>query len=101
MRACSSGRFRSPAPGEATPLAEIDYALRWNVGAYRSLLIGQAQKMGVQYVEGEVARSLEITPALHRGRTGLWARIRQAAVYFVVGVLDYRVTRRLNIDVED
>lgn len=50
------------------------------------------------YVDGEVARSLEITPALHRGRTGWWARLKQAAVYFVVGVLDYRVTRRLNSD---
>ncbi|NVD44807.1 tryptophan 7-halogenase [Qipengyuania atrilutea] len=54
----ASGRFRPPGPGESTPLAEVDYALRWNVGAYRSLLIGRAQKMGVQYVEGEVA-SLE------------------------------------------
>ncbi|RSY79645.1 phosphatidylserine/phosphatidylglycerophosphate/cardiolipin synthase family protein [Sphingomonas koreensis] len=48
------------------------------------------------YVDAEVARSLEITPALHRARTGLWTRIKQAAVYLVVGVLDYRVTRFLN-----
>lgn len=53
------------------------------------------------YVDAEVARSLEVTPALHRQRTGWWTRIKHAAIYFVVGVLDYRVTRTLNIDVED
>lgn len=53
------------------------------------------------YVDGEVARSLEVTKALHRARTGLWTRIVQAAVYFVVGVLDYRVTRLLNFGPKD
>ncbi|ODP36066.1 phospholipase D-like domain-containing protein [Sphingomonas turrisvirgatae] len=53
------------------------------------------------YVDAEVARSLEVTKALHRQRTGLWTRIKQAAIYFVVGVLDYRVTRSLNNDAED
>jgi len=53
------------------------------------------------YVDAEVARSREVTPELHRRRTGPWTRIKQAAVYFVVGVLDYRVTRSLNIDSED
>ncbi len=53
------------------------------------------------YVDAEVARSLEVTRELHRARTGLWTRIMQAAVYFVVGVLDYRVTRSLNITRED
>lgn len=53
------------------------------------------------YVDAEVARSLEVTRALHRERTGFWTRIMQATVYFVVGVLDYRVTRSLNITRED
>jgi cardiolipin synthase len=53
------------------------------------------------YVDAEVARSLEITPELHRARTGLWTRIKQAAVYLVVGVLDYRVTRFLNFGPRD
>jgi cardiolipin synthase len=52
------------------------------------------------YIDGEVARSREVTRELHRQRTGLWTRIKQAAVYFVVGVLDYRITRSLNIDAE-
>lgn len=53
------------------------------------------------YVDAEVGRSLEVTRELHRARTGFWTRLMQAAVYFVVGVLDYRVTRSLNITRED
>jgi len=53
------------------------------------------------YVDAEVARSLEVTPELHRVRTGLWTRIKQAAVYLVVAVLDYRVTRFLNFGARD
>lgn len=53
------------------------------------------------YVDAEVARSLEVTPALNRVRTGLWTRIKQAAVYLVVAVLDYRVTRFLNFGPRD
>ncbi|MDK2768188.1 MAG: phosphatidylserine/phosphatidylglycerophosphate/cardiolipin synthase family protein [Sphingomonas sp.] len=53
------------------------------------------------YVDAEVARSLEVTRELHRARSGFWTRLMQAAVYFVVGVLDYRVTRSLNITRED
>ncbi len=53
------------------------------------------------YVDGEVARSRAVTAELHRARTGPWTRIKQAAIYFVVGVLDYRVTRVLNIDADE
>lgn len=53
------------------------------------------------YVDAEVARSLEVTRELHRARTGLWTRIKQAAVYLVVAVLDYRVTRFLNFGPRD
>lgn len=53
------------------------------------------------YVDAEVARSLEVTRELHRARTGLWTRILQGAVYLVVGVLDYRVTRFLNFGPRD
>lgn len=48
------------------------------------------------YVDGEVAQSERITPALYRARTGWWTRIRQAAAFFVMTVLDYNVTKRLN-----
>ena len=53
------------------------------------------------YVDAEVARSLEVTRALHRERTGLLTRIMQAGVYLVVGVLDYRITRFLNFGPRD
>ncbi len=53
------------------------------------------------YVDAEVARSLEVTRALHRARTGWWTRARQAVVFFVVAVIDYRVTRSLSIASEE
>ena len=48
------------------------------------------------FVDGEIAQSERITPELHKARTGPWTRAKQAAAYFVMAVLDYRVTRRLN-----
>lgn len=53
------------------------------------------------YIDAEVTRSLEVTRELHRARTGLWTRIKQAVIYFVVAVVDYRVTRSLNIGRDD
>lgn len=48
------------------------------------------------YVDGEVAASERITPALYRARTGWWTRIKQAVAFFAMTVLDPSVTRRLN-----
>ena len=48
------------------------------------------------YIDGEIANSERITPALYKSRTSLWMRIKQAAAFFVMTVLDYNVTRRLN-----
>jgi cardiolipin synthase len=48
------------------------------------------------YIEGEIANSERITPALYRARTSAWMRVKQAAAFFVMTVLDYNVTRRLN-----
>ncbi|MEO5494020.1 MAG: phosphatidylserine/phosphatidylglycerophosphate/cardiolipin synthase family protein [Sphingomonas sp.] len=48
------------------------------------------------YFEGEIADSERITPALYKARTSPWMRVKQAAAYFVMTVLDYNVTRRLN-----
>lgn len=44
-----TGRFCSPDGNPNSPLAAIDYALRWNVAAYRELLITKAMQIGVQY----------------------------------------------------
>ena len=48
------------------------------------------------YVEGEIARSERITPALHRARMTPWRRVRQLFAYLVMAVLDPTVTVRLN-----
>ena len=52
------------------------------------------------YVDGEVAASEAITAALHRSRMTPWTRIKQAAAYFVMAVVDYNVSRRLNFGPE-
>jgi len=48
------------------------------------------------YVEGEIAQSELITQQLYKSRTTIWRRTKQAAAYFVIAVLDYNVTKRLN-----
>lgn len=53
-----------------------------------------------RYVDGEVAQSEMITPALYKARTGPWTRVKQAAAFFVMTVLDYNVTKRLNFGPE-
>lgn len=49
-----------------------------------------------RFVEGEIAQSELVTAEIHRARTGPWTRVKQFAAYFVMAVLDYNVTRRLN-----
>jgi cardiolipin synthase len=48
------------------------------------------------YVDGEVGQSERITSALYKARTNWWVRTKQAAAFFVMTVLDYNVTKRLN-----
>ena len=50
-----AARFAVPPGDMATPLDEIDYALRWNMPAYRDLLVGMAQQAGVGHVGGAIA----------------------------------------------
>ncbi len=50
------------------------------------------------YIDGEIARSERITRAIHRERSGWWARAKQAGAYFIMSVLDPQVTVRLNRD---
>ena len=52
------------------------------------------------YMDGEVANSERITPELYRARTGIWTRVKQAGAFFVMTVLDYNVTKRLNFGPE-
>jgi tryptophan halogenase len=48
----AAGRFAPPSGELGSPLAEVDYALRWNIPAYRSHLIGIAQSLGVHHERG-------------------------------------------------
>jgi tryptophan halogenase len=50
----AEGRFQPPSVEPNSPLAELDYALRWNPAAYRDLLVREAQRLGVQYLEGAI-----------------------------------------------
>jgi cardiolipin synthase len=52
------------------------------------------------YFEGEMARSQEITSALHRKRASWWRRVKWALSNFMVTAVDYTVTRRLNFGPE-
>lgn len=63
-----AGRFAPPPPGRDHPLSEVDYALRWNVPAYRDLLIDMADKAGVTHVAGRIS-------AIQLGEDGLVAAI--------------------------
>lgn len=49
------------------------------------------------YFDRELAACEAITPALHRRRSTLWARLVQALSFFLVTTADYTLTRRLNI----
>jgi cardiolipin synthase A/B len=48
-----------------------------------------------RYVDGEIARSKEITSAEHQ-RAGWLTRTKWAAAYYLVAVVDGNITRRLN-----
>ncbi|WP_379920670.1 tryptophan 7-halogenase [Erythrobacter sp. R86502] len=51
-----AGRFVPPPSGMQTPLASVDYALRWHTSAYRALLIEHASALGITYVQGSFDR---------------------------------------------
>lgn len=48
-----------------------------------------------RFVDGEIAQSLAITDTDYRAHTGWWQRLRQAAAYFVMSVVDPVVSRRI------
>ncbi|GAA0735880.1 phospholipase D-like domain-containing protein [Sphingomonas japonica] len=49
------------------------------------------------YFDGEVAQSRAITAEEYRAETSWWMRVQQAAAYFMMAVVDLRVTRGLNL----
>ena len=73
---------------------------------YRSLYINMEVMLRIKdagfaeamrgYVERELAASKWISPDLHKRRAGLWRRIKWALSHYLVNIMDYTVTRRLN-----
>lgn len=49
------------------------------------------------FVAGQLPASLPITPALHKRRRTVWNRIRWTLSWLLVTVVDYTVSRRLNL----
>jgi cardiolipin synthase len=49
------------------------------------------------YIGQHIAASEQITPALHRSRATAWNRLRWTLSWFLVAVIDYTVSRRLNL----
>jgi cardiolipin synthase len=49
------------------------------------------------YFERELKDCKWITHEVHKRRAGLWQRVKWAVSYFLVNVMDYSVTRRLNL----
>jgi len=50
-----------------------------------------------EFVTQHLAASVPITPELHRRRASVWNRVRWGASWFLVSVLDYTVSRKLNL----
>lgn len=77
---------------------------------YRSLYINLELMLRVKdtgfaelmrtYFDGEAAASRWVTPALHKKRANPWRRIKWAISHFLVNIMDYTVTRRLNFRAE-
>jgi cardiolipin synthase len=53
-----------------------------------------------RYFDGEIANSKWITPDFHKRRANPWRRFKWAVSHFLVNIMDYTVTRRLNFRAE-
>jgi cardiolipin synthase len=49
------------------------------------------------YFERELINCRDITPRLYRRRATIWRRVKWALSHFMVNIVDYSVTRRLNL----
>ena len=49
------------------------------------------------YFERELADCKWITPELHQRRASGWRRFKWALSHYLVNIMDYSVTRRLNV----
>ena len=53
------------------------------------------------YIDGEIARSREITADEYRRMTGPWQRVKQFVAYIAVAVADPTISRGLNFGIDD
>ena len=53
------------------------------------------------YIDGEAARSIEVTAALYRAKTGWWQRVLQFGAYLLVAVADPTISRGLNFGIDE
>ncbi|WP_085808707.1 phosphatidylserine/phosphatidylglycerophosphate/cardiolipin synthase family protein [Sphingomonas sp. TZW2008] len=53
------------------------------------------------YIDGEIARSEEITLDRYLAATGLWQRTKQFVAYLIVGVADPFLSRSLNFGIDE
>jgi cardiolipin synthase len=58
---------------------------------------GELARRLSDYVSHQIMASRQITPTLHKRRSTLFNRVRWNLAWFLVAVLDYTVTRRLNL----
>ena len=73
---------------------------------YRSLYINMEIMLRIKdpgfasamraYFERELKDCCWITPALHKKRASPWRRLKWALSHFMVNIMDYNITRRLN-----
>lgn len=53
-----------------------------------------------RYVDREIAQSARIAPADYAASQTIWTRIKGRVSYFLISVLDYNVSRRLNFGID-
>ena len=53
------------------------------------------------YIDGEIARSEEITWVDYRARTDWWQRVKQFAAYLTIAIVDPSVSRGLNFGIDE
>lgn len=54
-----------------------------------------------EFIAGHLPASRSVTPAWYRDRATIWNKVRWAASWFLVAVLDYSVARRANLGLKD
>ncbi len=89
--------FSTLPPGIGDAIAQATATVIRPGGAF---LVYQFSPKVLDFIKPHFERELEdskwISPALHKRRANPWRRLKWAASHFLVNVMDYTVTRRLN-----